>query len=71
MYDRATEAWTLLLSIVKTLQEYGGCKRMFTRLMWAAFCRFFRQMLIAAKVGSVFAMLLSDWLQTKTQRACT
>ena len=50
MYDRATEAWTLLFSVVKTFQQYGACKRMFMRLMWAAFCRFFRQMLIAAKV---------------------
>jgi hypothetical protein len=52
MYDRATEAWTLLFSVVKTFQQYGACKRMFMRLMWAAFCRFFRQMLIAAKVSS-------------------
>jgi hypothetical protein len=51
MYDRATEAWTLLFSVVKTFQQYGACKRMFMRLMWAAFCRFFRQMLIAAKVS--------------------
>lgn len=52
MYDRATEAWSLLFSVVKTMQQYGACKSMFMRLMWAAFCRFFRQMLIASKVLS-------------------
>lgn len=50
MYDRATEAWTLVFSVVKTLQRYRGCGGMFSRMLWAAFCRFFRQMLIASKV---------------------
>ena len=50
MYDRGTEAWALVLSIVAQLQARGACNKMFPRLMWAAFCRFFRQMLIAAKV---------------------
>jgi len=50
MYDRSTEAWSLLFSIVARLQERGACSRQFSRLMWASFCRFFRQMLIASKV---------------------
>lgn len=50
MYDRSTEAWSLLFSIVARLQERGACTRQFSRLMWASFCRFFRQMLIASKV---------------------
>lgn len=50
MYDRATEAWALVFSIVAQLQARGACSKMFSRLMWASFCRFFRQMLIASKV---------------------
>lgn len=63
MYDRGSEAWSLIFSVVDVLTKYGGIKKVFQKLLWGTFCRFFRQMLIAAKVpsavhcGRVFHML--------------
>ena len=52
MYDRGSEAWSLIFSVVDVLKSFGGVKKAFQKLLWGTFCRFFRQMLIAAKVSS-------------------
>lgn len=50
MYDRGSEVWTLIMTIVDTLKDHGGVKKSTNKQLWGTFCRFFRQMLIAAKV---------------------
>ena len=51
MYDRACEMWSLLFGVVGLMEGVAGTKvKALRRMMWGAFCRFFRQMLVAAKV---------------------
>ena len=56
MYNRAVDFWLLLIQLLQQLQEIGAlgpsikASRVFTQL-WGAHQRFFRQMLMAAKVG--------------------
>lgn len=55
MYNRAVDFWLLLIQLLQQLQEIGAlgtspkARGLFTQL-WGAHQRFFRQMLMAAKV---------------------
>ena len=57
MYDRSCEFWHLLYSIVRILPNKP--KRM-ASLFFSAQQRFYRQMLMAAKVGTLSSPLMND-----------
>jgi hypothetical protein len=57
LYDRSTQFWMLLLSVLKSLPRAGSKGRdMRLGLYWGAHQRFYKGLLIAAKV-----CLLSVW----------
>lgn len=53
MYNQAVDFWQLLVKVLEKMQEMGvlGAKSRFLwAQLWGAHMRFFRQMLMAAKV---------------------
>jgi hypothetical protein len=51
MYDRAVDFWNILTEVLMEMHPEKMCGN-FRGIFWAAHQRFFRQMLIAAKVRS-------------------
>lgn len=50
LYDRSTQFWSLLLSVLNCLPQKGKGRDLRKGLFWAAHQRFYKGLLIAAKV---------------------